>query len=517
MSHFAKPIVKNTGETAAERYLARLCNKSFLSLWSYPGVYRDQGRTEGKGDGKEVCDLLVVFGDHVIIFSDKDCEFKDTGRVELDWRRWFRKSILSSAHQIWGAEKWIRGYQGKLFIDKKCQVPLPINLPNADEMKVHRIVVAHDRSGRCRAIVGGSGSLLLSNYLEGESHLNTPFTVGHLERKKGFVHVFDDTSLNIVMKSLDTVFDFVSYLEKKKNLFNSNLKIHAAGEEELLAIYLSRTNKEGEHDFEFPKNVDVISIDQGFWNRYQSNTQRLAQIEDNKISYMWDAIIEKFNHHMLMNTQYTLDGRAISRPVAEQELGFRVLAAEPRTRRRLLATGLAEVLERSKKPGSFLEARVVLPSHDGDPHYVFVTLRRPSGVTEEAYRIDRANILTAYCTITKLVHKEAQQIIGFATESGDCEGRSEDLCFRDVRNWSSEDEREAVKLQEKTGFLKKVNTFSSRVLDYPVDATGKRPNTNISRNSTCPCGTGKRYKRCCGKIFSGRKERNPHKRMDGSF
>lgn len=65
------PVQPAEGVTDAERYLAKLCKRSFLSLWSYPGVFRDQGRVDGKGDGKEVCDLLVVFDNHIIIFSDK--------------------------------------------------------------------------------------------------------------------------------------------------------------------------------------------------------------------------------------------------------------------------------------------------------------------------------------------------------------------------------------------------------------------------------------------------------------
>src|SRR5215211_3226287 len=89
--------------THAERYLKRLCDRSFLSLWSYPSIYRDQGNPGKKGAGKEVCDLLVVFENHVIIFSDKDCEFPGSGDLDLDWSRWFRRAITASAKQLWGA------------------------------------------------------------------------------------------------------------------------------------------------------------------------------------------------------------------------------------------------------------------------------------------------------------------------------------------------------------------------------------------------------------------------------
>ena len=56
---------ESAGMTDAERYLTQLACKAFLSLWSYPNLFTDEGRSKGKGDGKELCDLLVVFGNSV--------------------------------------------------------------------------------------------------------------------------------------------------------------------------------------------------------------------------------------------------------------------------------------------------------------------------------------------------------------------------------------------------------------------------------------------------------------------
>jgi hypothetical protein len=68
-------INKSSGTTPTEEYLAKICEKTFLSLWSYPNLYKPEGRKNGKGVGTEICDLLVVFGNHVIIFSDKGASF----------------------------------------------------------------------------------------------------------------------------------------------------------------------------------------------------------------------------------------------------------------------------------------------------------------------------------------------------------------------------------------------------------------------------------------------------------
>src|SRR5207247_7172255 len=89
-----QPIPRSMGVTSAERYLKRVCDGSFLSLWSYSGVYRDQ--RSGRGVGKEICDLLVVFDRDIIIFSDKYCAFPDTGNISLDWSCWFRRAVATS-------------------------------------------------------------------------------------------------------------------------------------------------------------------------------------------------------------------------------------------------------------------------------------------------------------------------------------------------------------------------------------------------------------------------------------
>ena len=57
-------IKKSAGKTPGELLLDKLCEKVFLSLWSYPNVYSDESRNKDKegnpvGDGKEICDRLL--------------------------------------------------------------------------------------------------------------------------------------------------------------------------------------------------------------------------------------------------------------------------------------------------------------------------------------------------------------------------------------------------------------------------------------------------------------------------
>ena len=78
------------------------------------------------------------------------------------------------------------------------------------------------------------------HYTGGTSSI-TPLAIGEIDPLKGFVHVLDDTTLGILLGTLDTVTDFVDYLTKKERLITGGRLIAAAGEEELLAYYLKWT------------------------------------------------------------------------------------------------------------------------------------------------------------------------------------------------------------------------------------------------------------------------------------
>ena len=206
--------------TPSEGYLQELCNRTFLSLWSYPNPYRDQS---GDGeDGKEICDLLVVFENDIIIFSDKHCEFPNSGNLDLDWPRWYRRAIEKSARQLWGAERWIRDHPERVFLDAKCTKKFPLSLVTTRTTVFHRVVVAHGAAARCIRELGGSGSLVLNSTVVGQDHTvprgqgGIPFMVGQVDFAKGYVHVLDDTTFSVLLQTLDTAADFSAYLRKRK-------------------------------------------------------------------------------------------------------------------------------------------------------------------------------------------------------------------------------------------------------------------------------------------------------------
>src|SRR5471032_35846 len=101
------------GVNSSEKKLVAFCKKSFLRLWTLPNLMKKQN------PAKELTDVLIVFGDDVIIFSDKSISINPSTPVDTAWARCYRKTIESSANQLYGAAAWIKEHPQKIFLDAK--------------------------------------------------------------------------------------------------------------------------------------------------------------------------------------------------------------------------------------------------------------------------------------------------------------------------------------------------------------------------------------------------------------
>ena len=123
-----REINRGSGFTESEQYLSELADRTFLRLWTYPNTFMNR-KLSSVGSGKEICDLLVVCGDDVIIFSDKSISWLNSSDLNTSWSRWYRKAISSSIRQIVGAERWLTMHPDRVFLDQACTERLPIELP----------------------------------------------------------------------------------------------------------------------------------------------------------------------------------------------------------------------------------------------------------------------------------------------------------------------------------------------------------------------------------------------------
>src|SRR5690242_5933451 len=127
-------IEKSIGQTPTEQYLANLCDRTFLRLWSYANPF--------KADGKELCDLIAIFEDNVFLFFDRESrKFDSGGDVALAWERWKKEAITKQIRTAAGAKRYILTQRDQIYLDANATARLPLQIP-AGTLKVHKIIVA---------------------------------------------------------------------------------------------------------------------------------------------------------------------------------------------------------------------------------------------------------------------------------------------------------------------------------------------------------------------------------------
>jgi hypothetical protein len=91
-------------------------------------MFTDEGFKDGRGSSKELCDALVVFGKHVLIFSDKHITFQKDKALDLAWPRWYRRPVVDSIRQLHGVRSWLLRFPRRAFLDVACTQPLPVKI-----------------------------------------------------------------------------------------------------------------------------------------------------------------------------------------------------------------------------------------------------------------------------------------------------------------------------------------------------------------------------------------------------
>ena len=401
--------------TISERYLAKIATRSFLRLWSFPNVFTDEGKRTSSQTGKELADLIVVFNDQVIIFSDKHCEYPSHADDRIAWDRWYRKAIEKSTRQLIGAERWIREYPHRLFLNDKCTIPFPSFIPIRPNAELHLVAVTRGSGAACRAYFGNEGTptYVIDTRLRGRAHAEHPFHVGFPAESGRFVHVFDETSLDLLMLELDTVSDFTSYLRMREKFLSGKLSIIAPGEEELLALYLENFDDE-RHCFPSFAGHDAggLMIEAGRWRDIVSTPRWKNAKALNRISYAWDALIEYLSTQL---GRTEIDGPRFT-PMAHVEESLRVMAAESRFQRRLLAEAANEVFSRSLEAGSRF-MRVRFPLSGTGATYVFVAFDADTYCSDDEYRRARRSFLETACLAVKRRKPTTTTILGLTCES----------------------------------------------------------------------------------------------------
>ena len=386
---------------AAEETLCFLAQKTFLADWCYLNPILP--------DGKELCDLLVVFGATAIIWQLKDVKLKDSHIKISDY------------------DKNIRQISGAFRRLSNLKIPVELNNPirGKEEFDASKI-----------------GNYFLISAFFGDS----PLTLKATEKVKDkYIHVFNRDFTEIVLNELDTISDFTKYLEEKETFFKSKKSsiIIVGGEKELLGHYLLN-----EKSFDKLKsgNYTSIMIDADAWQDLISRKEYKAKVRANEISYFWDYLI---------GICHTGDN-------SEYEFIARELARLNRFERRNMAMAFIELHKIADKGDYELSYRRTIES-DNIP-FCFLC---HGDSDDDKSRENRKKQLGVFCHIARGQHQNNSKVIGIATDQKIKSQTAYDFCLIDIPIWTEEDQKIMEMNMKDTGILTKPIKHYEHFVEYP--------------------------------------------------
>lgn len=497
------------GFTNEERFLNSLARVSFLRFWSWPSLYRDQGDSNKGGDGKELCDLTVVFGDSVIFFSDKKIKFnldKDEG---VAWARWYRKAIVSSLDQINGALRWFEKYPDRVFTDKECNEVIPIDLNAHNAKKFYSVVVTHGIESEIKKYKREASFSFSSERLHTKT-VPPLYEVGVIDSKI-FTHVFNEFTIESVLSEFNTAKDFINYLNFREKILTINERFYVKSETDMIQVYFENISDDKLEKLDKTlSKLNGYAIDKGGLTQLHNNQYYISRKESDAVSYFWDHFIESFSHHVLEGTteRKNWEGPRHIEPY------LRKMASADRFERRLLSNSFLDFYYKVL-PGQ-RGTRVYFNQDKPELAYLFFALPYVDGEsTNETYREVRLKMLEHYCLIKKLLHPNINELVGFAFKTRNSDRplssmffqEGQDYCFYSVESFDDEARKHAEELY-KTYSDKKMHSeikyFKEYNSEFPELSNGEfttRKRSHVSkgkdRNKRCKCGSGLKVKNCC--------------------
>lgn len=487
-------IKRGIGVSLTEKNLAALADKIFLNLWSYPNLYNR--------DGKELCDLLVVCGDDVLIFSDKEIGWQADKDFDVAWPRWYRRAVDASADQISGAARYLREHADELYLDAACKEKFPLALPPPDRRRTHHIAVALGASKACADHYRmTAGYFPIDPDGKGDKHTDTKaddfvrFAIGDVQPDGAFVHVFNEPALSLLASELDTVTDFTRYLSRRECIVRSGHLARVGGEHELIAQYLLSGGPDEEHDFRRPgggewQEGEKLSIPAGTYSGLEALPAYQARKEADRVSYVWDRFLGLFTTAILSGEAQGALGDE-PKP-AEAEEGLRSMALEPRLRRRVLGASIAEGMKKAEDAKADRFARNMVPgkhSVDDTVGYVHLILAhhgKAPGKEYDEYRKRRLTMLQGYCLDMLMSNPGLKRAVGITMDaSSKVTGRvggSEDFYALEIDKWTPDLEKHAQELRNTFGLLQPANvTHGSHGADeFPrSEAAPRKDDTTV--------------------------------------
>ena len=396
------PFPSFQGLTSSENILINLYQKSFLSLWTLPNLFKEKG--------KELADVVIIFDDNIIILSDKEGHSQTTD-LPSKWKR-FQKHIDKSQRQLLGAQRWITNYPDKIFLDSQCTKPIFHLLPK--KPKFHLISVLRGlKNDSLKYYKNNDGSLPI------DTTCKKLLSITSKKIENSFIHTFDEIAVELVINEMNTISDFIFYLEEREKLFTHN-KIKSFGETPLLGSFLiGREKNLGNNLFECKaqKENKQLTYKSNIYYEYIKTENYKHWLIDKTKSIFVDYFIEKF---------INIGDPKISNPLSKQsiqdtEIAIRQFAKTSRMQRidfyNCLNDLANQCFESPNSSNNHLVRTLINPLYP-TVTFIILFLRKTDEESFEEYRERRLDILSMYCEKAESSQsfEKSKVFIGFATD-----------------------------------------------------------------------------------------------------
>lgn len=268
------------------------------------------------------------------------------------------------------------------------------------------------------------------------------------------------------------------------------------GEEDLLAHYFLNFDESKKSHFigTSEKDINAITIGEGEWKDFiEIEIYKRKKLSD-KISYHWDRLLQ-------ITCQNTLDGTLGGSSPLNGRSAIHEMAKEPRFYRRALSEWMIQSIRNfPETQNRIMRNSSFMPSFYTDKGYVFLQLK-VDDITDydNEYRPKRRAMLEVACGAAKNKFDHLKTVVGIAIDAPKyAETNSEDFILLDCSNWTDEDRDHYEKANEGLRFFKTGAVEKRTVTEFPVVEKAKTTRrVKVGRNDSCPCGSGKKFKKCC--------------------
>lgn len=370
----------------AEALVESICRTMFLKDFTV----RSPPYTKGSGVQKEAADVLVPFGDVLIAFQVKSKKGPANSETAGDtYLQRVEKTVSEGIDQLKTIKRAVKAGQIAT-LKNVAGVELPFN--PAAVRKIVGVVV-----------------LDLPDQRDAAPDAQLGVFNGFQERHGIPAHVFRSDELQTLAEEIDTLPDFLAYLELRETLFSKGHVAPLTAELDLLAFYKMRP----EQLKEAAQSPDVqLILDDRLWDEYCRTyaAQRAQRSTDNAPAYLIDHAIEAIHAAIGFPAPGKLDiPPSISLPANSVETYAALvleLARLSRLERRLIGTAWLDKMRKAQSEG--LGYAVVRVSENSTEALLVIA-------SDEPNRQQRAQLLfslaaMAYC------HLGATKLLALITE-----------------------------------------------------------------------------------------------------